>query len=129
MVVLYDSKANQANSKRPAMPMGRGKEDDSDSDSDSEPRDKSANKPPTVVDEDVKSNINTEGLAEEIKEATTEAETWGKTVFVNLFPVSNENSRLGGWYPPAPQSDIPRLLSNALRYVARRKKTPSEPSS
>jgi hypothetical protein len=112
------------------MPMGRGKEDysdsDSDSDSDSEPRNESANKPPTVVDEeDVESNINTEGLAEEIKE-----ETWGKTVFVNLFPVSNENSRLGGWYPPAPQSDIPRLLSNALRYVARRKKTPSsEPSS
>lgn len=126
MVVLYDSKANQANSKRPSMPKGRGKEDD-DSDSDSEPRNKSANKPPTVAVDDEKSNINMEGMTEEIKE-TTEAETWGKTVFVNLFPVSNEDSRLGGWYPPAPQSDIPRLLSNALCYVAR-KKTPNEPSS
>jgi hypothetical protein len=115
-VVLYDSKANEANSKRPP-PMGESTDDDEPSESHKRGGSSKRHTPEPLQ--------RIEEKAQQAKDETEEqGEQWGKTVFVNLFPVSNSDTGLGGWYPPAPQSDIPRLLANALAFVARRKLQP-----
>lgn len=41
---------------------------------------------------------------------------WGQTVWINLFPLCNDE--YGEWYEPT--SDVPKLLANAVLYVARK---------
>jgi hypothetical protein len=48
---------------------------------------------------------------------------WGKTVFLNFFPVSKDDPCTGGWYDW--NSDIPLLLRNAVLFAARRGPPPS----
>lgn len=52
-------------------------------------------------------------------------EEWGKTVFLNFFPVSKDDPCTGGWYDW--NSDIPLLLRNAVLFAAR-KGAPAAPA-
>lgn len=56
-----------------------------------------------------------------------EEQEWGKTVFLNFFPVSKDDPCTGGWYDW--NSDIPLLLRNAVLFAARKGASPAPDSS
>jgi hypothetical protein len=67
---------------------------------------------------------NVNGQEEEAKEKEEMTnvmgieEEWGKTVFLNFFPVSKDDPCTGGWYDW--NSDLPLLLRNAVLFAARK---------
>lgn len=77
------------------------------------------------MDEEKKEEIKEEEISEELRndilkkveEEVPASSAWGKTVWINLFPLSI-NPRGNGWY--APTSDVPKLLANAVLFAARK---------
>jgi hypothetical protein len=105
LVVLLDGEANR----------GKGREEEAKARKRQQMEETGEEANDEEQEQEQEGNVQDEGQEEDKEQQQKE---WGKTLFLNFFPVTKDDPCTGGWYDWS--SDLPLLLRNAVLFAARK---------